>query len=310
VSSWLARAGEALRIGADRADLWPAGALAWLAYLGWLPLILVVAPPDGDALEAFGVSLYLSQSFPLNVAMLVAAMVVGFSALCLLVAAAEVGLQELADGARHSSRSRTTLSAFAIVLLASLPVLAVMLMVAYGVIAVAPAEYLSSDIGTPVLLRIAARVVPQLVAAAIVLVVVQALAAVALRQVVMVPARTATGAIGVALREVRRRPLATIGLSLAATLADAVVVVVEVAALRVLWRPIAIGLGDGLLTRPGTIPLLLGFVAIWLGLLLASGALHVAVSAWWALQLGVVWRQDPVTDPPWPVAGSQTGGPQ
>ena len=63
---WLARAGEALRIGADRADLWPAGTLAWLAYVGWLPLLLVIAPVDADAIEAFGVSVYLSQSFPLN----------------------------------------------------------------------------------------------------------------------------------------------------------------------------------------------------------------------------------------------------
>jgi hypothetical protein len=31
--------------------------------------------------------------------------------------------------------------------------------------------------------------------------------------------------------------------------------------------------------------LLLGFVAIWLALLLAAGALHVAVSAFWAMEL-------------------------
>ncbi|HET7141208.1 MAG TPA: hypothetical protein VFJ03_01865 [Candidatus Limnocylindria bacterium] len=307
---WLARAGEALRIGADRADLWPAGTLAWLAYVGWLPLLLVIAPVDADAIEAFGVSVYLSQSFPLNVILLAAALVVGFAALCLLAAAAGVSLLELAvPGVRAPSRSRTTLSAFAIVLLASLPVVAVLLMAAYGAIAIAPSEYLSGDLHTPVLLRIAAHVLPQLAAAAAVLILVQALAGVALHDLVTVPGRSAIAALGAAIREMRRRPLGTIGLALVGTLVDAALLIFNVALLGVLWGPIAIGLGDGLVSRPSTILLLLGFVAIWLGLLLAAGALHVAVSAWWALQLGERW-QAPVSDPPGTVAGSQAGGPQ
>jgi len=306
VSAWLARAASALKVGADRADLWPAGALAWLAYLGWLPLILVVAPPDADAIEAFGVSTYLSQSFPLNAVMLAATVVLGFAVLCLLSAAAEVGLQELASPrSPHPSRGRATLSAFAVILLASLPVALVLLLVAYGVIAVAPAEYLSSDLATPVLLRIAAHVVPQLVVGLLVLVMVQAVAGISLRRVLAGAGHSAVASIGFGLRELRHRPLATVGIAAVATAIDALMLALSTVLLRVLWMPIGIGLGDGLLEHPPTTLLLLGFVAIWLGLLLAAGAIHVAVSAWWGLHLGELRRFEPARSQ----AGSETGDP-
>lgn len=306
MSAWLARAASALKIGADRADLWPAGALAWLAYLGWLPLILVVAPPDADAIEAFGVSTYLSQGFPLNAVTLAAAVVLGFAALCLLSAAAEVGLQELASPQyRHPSRGRATLSAFAVILLASVPVAFVLLLVAYRVIAVAPAEYLSSDFATPVLLRIAAHVVPQLVIGLVVLVVVQAVAGVALRRALAGGGHSAAASIGFGLRELRHRPLATVGIAVVATVVDALVLALSTVLLRVLWTPIGSGLGDGLLEHPPTALLLLGFVAIWLGLLLAAGAIHVAVSAWWGLHLGEARRFEAARSQ----MGSETGDP-
>ncbi|HET6744763.1 MAG TPA: hypothetical protein VFH90_02825, partial [Candidatus Limnocylindria bacterium] len=49
--------------------------------------------------------------------------------------------------------------------------------------------------------------------------------------------------------------------------------------------PIAMALSDGRVANPSTLLLLLGFVAIWLALLLVAGALHVVVSAWWAMEL-------------------------
>ena len=51
-----------------------------------------------------------------------------------------------------------------------------------------------------------------------------------------------------------------------------------------LWVPIGSDLDGGRLATPETLLLLLGFVAIWLGLLLAAGAVQVAVSAWWAIE--------------------------
>ena len=44
---WLRRALDTRpQLAGDRADLWPAGALAWLAFLGWLRFLVVVARPD------------------------------------------------------------------------------------------------------------------------------------------------------------------------------------------------------------------------------------------------------------------------
>ena len=67
-------------------------------------------------------------------------------------------------------------------------------------------------------------------------------------------------------------------------LLDVLVLVVTIALLSVLWMPIGSALDGGRLATPETLLLLLGFVAIWLGLLLVAGAVHVAISAWWAIE--------------------------
>jgi hypothetical protein len=108
-----------------------------------------------------------------------------------------------------------------------------------------------------------------------------------------------------------------VGVAAAGLVVDAITVAVNLALLQVLWQPIGIGLGDGLRSRPDTVLLLLGFVAVWLGLLLAAGALHVAVSAWWAMEVGTGARASRVagsrTVTPGmagPLAGTETGEPQ
>ena len=55
--------------------------------------------------------------------------------------------------------------------------------------------------------------------------------------------------------------------------------------LRILWSPVSLQLGEGQLGGPQTLLLLVGFVAIWLCLLVGIGALHVWASAWWTLAL-------------------------
>ena len=60
MGGWLRRALYAAQLAGDRADLWPAGALAWLAFLGWLPFMVVVARPDPNDLAFLGVSIYTS----------------------------------------------------------------------------------------------------------------------------------------------------------------------------------------------------------------------------------------------------------
>ena len=315
---WLAHGWAALRLAGDRADLWPAGALGWLVFAGWLPLLLVVAPPDAEGIEAFGVSLYLSQSYPLNLALLAATLVAGFAVLCALAAGAEVAIEQSADPrAAHAPAGSATWSAFTIVLVASVPVVAAAGLVVLGIVAVAPAEYLSADLATPILLRIFLRLLPQLGVLLLVLLAMQALAGTALRISFTHPGQPATATIAALARRVRRQPLQPLGVATAGLLFDAVAMAVNVVLLHGLWAPIGLGLGDGLGTRPATILLLLGFVAVWLGLLLAAGALHVAVSAWWAMEVGTAARASGATGsrtatpgPAGPLAGTDTGGPQ
>jgi hypothetical protein len=317
VRGWLWRGWAALRIAGERSDLWPAGALGWLVFVGWLPLLLVVAPPDAEGIEAFGVSMYLSQSFPLNVALLAAAAVAGFAALCLLAAAAEVAIEQSADpAASHPPAGRVTLSAFAIVLVAAVPVVAAAGLAMGGVLAVAPAEYLSADLATPVLLRIVARLLPQLGVLLVVLLLMQTLGGTALRMAFTRPGRPATATLAAAFRAIVARPLRPLGVAIAGLLVDAATVAISVPVLGVLWSPISTGLGDGLRSRPETILLLLGFVAVWLGLLLAAGALHVAISAWWAMEVGTGVRVAgaagdlaATSGPAGPVTDTQSGGP-
>ena len=75
-------------------------------------------------------------------------------------------------------------------------------------------------------------------------------------------------------------------------LVDAVSLLFTLALLRVLWAPIGTAIADGRLLSPAALLLLLGFVTIWLALLLVAGALHVAVSAWWAMELARGHRGD------------------
>jgi hypothetical protein len=89
-------------------------------------------------------------------------------------------------------------------------------------------------------------------------------------------------------RELIRQPAQRIGLAVTGLVADFLAVALTYSVLRVLWAPIATDLGAGRLARPDTLLLLVGFVAIWLALLLAAGALHVMISAWWALELAEV----------------------
>lgn len=285
--AWLRRGAAAARLAGDRSDLWPAGALAWLAYLGWLPLLAVLAEPDPNDLAFLGVSIYTSSAFPLNVVGLAVAAVAVFVLLCVVAAAAEVALLR---NAAVGETDRTpigpaVLTAFTLTLVATLPALGAAAAVLLGVIAVAPTEFQSPDIGTPVLLRLAGPLLPYLVVLALVLLLAQSFGGLAIRAAQAAPERPVTAALASAAGSLRRRPWTSLGVAAGGMLLDALNLVFTFTLLRVLWAPIASALADGRLATPSTLLLLLGFVAIWLALLLVAGALHVAVSAWWAMEL-------------------------
>ncbi|MEP6469385.1 MAG: hypothetical protein ABJC24_06395 [Chloroflexota bacterium] len=285
--AWLRHGASAAKIAGDRADLWPAGALAWLAYIGWLPLILVVARPDPNGLPAFGVSIYTSSAFPGNVIALAAGVVAAFAALSLLAATGEVTLQRAAGPteARRPGFGRATLTVFSVMLASSLPAAVAFGLLLRGLIAVAPAEFQSPDIGTPILVRLAGDLMPYLLALAVVLLLVQAFAGLAIRRAHAAPDEAVTSILTASAQDLLRRPWSRLGVAGSALLLDLVSAVVTFALLSVLWSPIGAALDAGRLAAPDTLLLLLGFVAIWLALLLAAGAVHVAISAWWAMEL-------------------------
>jgi hypothetical protein len=246
-----------------------------------------MAEPDPDDLSSLAVSLYTSSLFPLNLILLAVAFVALFALLCLVAAAAEVALLRNAEagGANRVPFSRAILTAFAITLLSALPAAGAAGLLATGVIAVGPTEFQSPDIGTPILLRLAGVLLPLLVLMLIAILVGQAFGGLAIRAAHAAPERPVKAALASAARSLVRRPLKAFGVAGGGMLVDALSLIFTFALLRVLWAPIAAALAEGRLTNPGTLLLLLGFVAIWMALLLVAGALHVAVSAWWAMEL-------------------------
>ncbi|HET6381164.1 MAG TPA: hypothetical protein VFH63_09080, partial [candidate division Zixibacteria bacterium] len=149
---------------------------------------------------------------------------------------------------------------------------------------VATEVFTDPDIETPLLLRLAAEVWPALVLLVVAVVVGQAYGAVAFRRATGHAGEPVPVALAGAARDLLGRPVPRLGTALAGTLADAAVLVLSWALLRVLWEPIGADLAAGRFMSPDTLLLLVGFVAIWLILLLAAGAVHAAVSTWWALE--------------------------
>jgi hypothetical protein len=311
--AWLLRGASAAQLAGDRADLWPAGALSWLAYVGWLPVILVVAQPDPNGLAAFGVSIYTSSAYPGNVIALAAVVVAGFAVSCLLAAIGELTLQrtaiQLEDG--RAPLGRATLTVFSVILASSLPVAVAVAFVLRRLLVVAPGEFQSPDIGTPILVRLALDLLPYLLALLLVVLLVQAFAGVALRRAQIQPDRPLASVLAASARELRARPWSLLGVAGCAMLLDLLGAVLTFALLGVLWTPIGKALDAGRLAAPDTLLLLLGFVAIWLALLLAAGAVHVAISAWWAMELARGGRGRAADAWPGTQAsrvGSETGG--
>lgn len=292
--AWLRSGAHAAQLASDRSDLWPSGALAWLAYAGWIPLLLVVARPDPDDLAFIGVSIYSSSAFPANAIALGIAAVAAFGALCGVAGTAEAALLSTATASASTPARapfpRASLTAFAIVVVSSLPATAALAALLMGVAAVAPIEFQSPDIATPILVRIAGELWPFLAVALVALVVGQAFGGIALHRAQAAAEAPLTSVLAASWRDLASRPLRRLGVAAVGLLLDAATLLLTSALLRVLWAPIGSGLDAGRLASPETILLLLGFVAIWLALLLVSGALHVGVSAWWALELATDGR--------------------
>ncbi|MDP9468096.1 MAG: hypothetical protein M3P32_05070, partial [Chloroflexota bacterium] len=237
-------------------------------------------------LAFLGARVLSSGAFPWNIVLL--ATLATFVVLigCLLAALAEAALLRGAGrGTADRSLTRETEVAFSVLLIAALPAVAISTALVSGIAAVAPAEFGAPDIEGPLLLRILGHLVPLLSALVVVVLVGQAFGAAALRRAVGTHAIPVSAALRGGLRDLVAQPLARLGLSAVSILTDLLALAVATALLSVLWAPIKVQLAAGLLVSPQALLLLVGFVAVWLALVLAFGALHAWVSAWWTLEL-------------------------
>jgi hypothetical protein len=284
---WFRNAADAARVAGDRPDLWLPGSLGSLPYLAWLPLVLTVAAlPKASDLAFLGARVLSSGAFPWNILLLATLATIVVLIACLLAAFAAAALLRAAGhGTADRSLTRETEIAFSVLLIAALPAVAISTALISGIAAVAPAEFGAPDIGGPLLLRIVRHLIPLLVALSVFVLVGQAFGAAALRRAVGPQAVPVGAALRGGLRDIAAQPLRRLGLAAASMLSDLVALALATALLHVLWAPMKVELAAGQLVSPQALLLLVGFVAVWLALVLAFGALHTWVSAWWSLEL-------------------------
>ena len=299
LAGWMVRAGLAARLAGNRADLWIPGAASALAYLAWLPLLAVVAGPPRTSDFAFvGARLFSSSAYPWNVVLLASAATLLVLAAFLIAALSEAALLR---GLRHDgggSLTHDTGVIFTVLLVAALPAAIAVAIVVAATAAIAPGEFGAPDLGGPLLARILGSLAPFVLLLAATILLGQAVGAAAIRRAVGTGPQRIAEALRDGVRDVLRRPTRRLGLALTGTLAELLAVGLAFALLRVLWKSVAEDLAAGWLLSPATLSLLVGFVAVWLALLLIAGALHAWVSAWWSAELA----PGPAEVPP------QTGG--
>ena len=295
--AWLSRAGLAARVSADHGELWLPAALAWVAFLGWLPFVVAVArvPDEGD-LTVFGAAIATSGDWPLNAVRLGAGLVLLALVATALVALGEAGLLWLLEGPAERSRSALLVAArrlWIVQLLGAVPALAAFLALSAAAAATAIGELQSPDIGGSAWMRIAGRVGPYAVALLLAILAGQAFVAAAARRLAPDRAAPFGDAVIGALRELGYRSAWRIGLVAAAFVLQAAYLLFCTLLLRVLWAPIHEALVEGRPMTSGAPLLLVGFVAIWLCLVLAGGAVHAFVAAWWSLELATGRTREP-----------------
>jgi hypothetical protein len=282
----LGHAITAARVASERTELWLPGALSWLAFLGWLPFAATVpGPPDEAQVTFFGAGLVVSGAWPYN------AVLLALGAICVVLAAfgvaalGEAALRsELVAGGRRGwwPLARRLL---AIRLVAAGPGALGALALLLAIVAVAPGEFSSPDIGGIVAARIATRVAPLIVFALVLLLGSQAWAAAA--------ERAANGgatleSLADGIRRLRARPLVAGVVVTTTFVVRSIYLAGAGLLLAVLWSPIGAVLATGGGFDAGTALLLVGFVAVWLCLVLGGGAMQAWASAWWTLELASV----------------------
>jgi len=275
VRDWLRGGGAAARLAADRADLWFPGAMVSFAAVGWLVLLAVVAaPPDeGDALY-LGIRLATSALWPWNAVAVVVAVTAAVGTLLAGVAFGEVALLMGTTDPRKGAYVPTVPRAMSVLSVALAGVGALAALLIWVAAPLFEEAYVQPDPGTPYLVRLFEVAWPALVVLFLAIVIVQAFGAAALRR----PGREG---IAFAWRHGPRlvpQAAATTSVFLGGQAATVVV-------LTALWVPLSGRLAAGHLSELSTVILLLGFVWIWLVLVILAGVVQAWISAWWTSEL-------------------------
>jgi hypothetical protein len=278
VAGWLSAASGGVDDVADRPGLWLPAALGWIGTVGWIPLVAGVArPPTTAELTYAGQAIFSSGSWPWN------AVALGVAAVGVLLVA--VSLATYGDASlirRLAGRPGPSLDqvegAAAVQLLAVAPAVAVLIAASTSLVVIGPQEFNAPSGSLPPVVRVALRLWPYLVAAAVLLLAGSAWGAAAVR-LSLATDRFGASAVAAPRRLLEAAPASAVQ-ALAGPGVGVVYVVVATALLRVLWAPIEVQLRSGIDAAP--LVLLVGFVAIWLCLVLGGGALRAWSCATWS----------------------------
>ncbi|CAN5268907.1 hypothetical protein BH23CHL9_BH23CHL9_01000 [soil metagenome] len=279
---WWTDAAAAARLVADRPTLWLPGALCWLVTVGWIPLIVAVTrPPNVADLTFLGAAIFTSGAWPWNAVAIGAG---AFAVVAVAVGVAAIGEAILIAGIRRRRPSAAdVLRLIGVTVVTAAPVAAAGMVLAFALATIAVTEFTSPDAGAGPVLRTIGRAAPFAALAVMTVVIGSTLHAAAARAVIGSRADLVE-----ALASSPRR-LAHAGTPGLAQVASVLVlrlayVAASAVLLATLWTPIG-----ARLTRDGfdlaTSLLLVGFVAIWLCLVLAGGALHAWGSVTWTAVL-------------------------
>lgn len=272
---WVAVAGTTASRVSELPRLWVAGALAWIATVGPIPLLVAVVPlPAASDLTFAATGTLGSGAWPWNVVALAA-----LTALLLVIALALLALADLAILAPPSVQygaAATAARSLAVTMLCAAPVLALAGVLVAGLAVAGLDEFRAPDstAGGPIV-RTALRVVPLagILAAAVAL----AGSVAAAARVRVVGGALILPALAASLFAIATRPGAALH-AIVAPLLRALYLVFATVLLAVLWAPLGLRLGDRAGFGAAESALLVGFVAIWLCLVLGGGAVHAWAS--------------------------------
>lgn len=275
---WRRAAGASLGQVSERPELWLPGALAWLVTIGWIPLVAAVAQaPSVAELTFLGARIVTSGAWPWNAVLIGAVAALLVIVAFMVVAAANAILVALIEGRRASTRDAATM--LAINAVAALPAVVLAAVTLLAVSAIAPREFNAPEPAGGPILRTISSLVPYLAAFGVACVVGGALAAVAGR-LALRPGPGLAGALRSATGLTLHAPLASQGLL--SSVLQVLFLAFSALLLIVLWAPIGGQLERSGEIEPGIGLLLVGFVAIWLCLVLAGGALQAWSAATWS----------------------------